>query len=523
MYGIDPRALIAMRVCLSVVILVDVWCRTGVGNNFLELHAFYGPNGLWPRSLAQASLAKSAFVLHYGTDTIFGYQFLFALEALAAMAMLVGYNTRFATFIAWVLATGMQRRNICINCSGDTIHRLMLLWMLFLPESSFTLDSGTLNLAHLRALNKSRPKQILSFATMTMVLQVGFVYLGSTFHKSYISYVENADAVQMVIQFEHYTSTNIVAATMLKYPAALQVLCRITFFVEVICGSLVLFPIFFPAKVRLFCVVVLSGLQFGFMSSIYLGIFPWTCITLHMGCLPTSAWDFLFGAPISAPENTEALATEEEDKAPSRFIPQRRSVVSEVTVFVLLILAVLSNLHTMQAPGTEAFLTNPYRGKMVPQGVIDVQEMLGFKQLWNMFPFRTTEHSISGRHIVGGKLTDGTKLNLQTLKEWEKPSMKRLPFHEDIKVLPSRLWRAYWVYVWGVNRPSMLRQAARFMCHKYNDLGYRLNSTSADLKEVKLWRVAYLVDRTQPYPDDAPTKEYPHIERQLTHECDSEE
>ena len=46
MYGMDPRSLVALRVCISTIILFDIWGRVGPLNSFMELHAFYGPNGV---------------------------------------------------------------------------------------------------------------------------------------------------------------------------------------------------------------------------------------------------------------------------------------------------------------------------------------------------------------------------------------------------------------------------------------------------------------------------------------------
>jgi hypothetical protein len=520
MYGMDPRSLVALRICMSVLVLVDCCGRVGPFNNFLELRAFYGPDGLWPQQFAQYTRGDP-FMFHYTFDTIISYQLVFGATAISACCMLVGYNTSFATLVCWLLTATTQQRNTTINSSGDLHMRNMLLLMLFLPESTFSVDTGTFHSAQLHRLGRQRCQPVLSCATLAFSLQIGLMYMFSAFHKSYVSYVQNADAIKMSLQFEHFVSENAVSTFIRQLPdGAIQTVSRMVFFVELICGCACLFPLIMPQRVRTLCVLMLTCLQFGILSHMNLGIFPWICLTQHLACLPTLVWNGLLGV---------------DEEKPIIERVSHRSVVSEVSVLLLLILMVLSNLHTMPPTGRDAFMTYPHAGNVLSEELLAMEKMLGTRQVWSMFNFCTTSNMITGRYILVGKLHSGVQLNLFTMKRWKRPRPKHMPY---AKMYPSHRWMSYWKHMWDNNEnPEHNNRAAKFLCHKYNDLGYTLtsnmdtNRSTRLLANVTIYRVAYFVDRfvqnqwnhptnnTIEIPTILPTRHSPRVEHVITVDC----
>lgn len=510
MYGMDPRSLLVLRMGVSVLILIDCWNRVGPFNGFLELEAFYGNNGLWPREYAMKYLSSRAFVLHYGVDTLDGYKFLFGMEAAAACFLFIGKGTRFATFVCWLLCTGSTRRNPSIYHSGDSLLRTVLMFMLFLPDSPCSVDTESLSFRNIRSLFTEKQTPRCSVATVAITANLGIVYMFSVFNKSYTSYVVNADVVKMILQFEHYTSWHALAGYMLMYApdVCLKFLSRAVFFTEMIAGAVLIAPVLYSEKMRTYSVAILTAVQLGFFSHLYLGTFPWVMIVVHIACLPTYGWECLEKCIDINPPTTPPVYKR----------GGRTGVLSEITAAILFILILSSNVNTIRPHGHDTFVTSSYANQIIPTSTVmsQVEQMLGSRQTWNMFPFVTTEQFQGGKHIVVGFLENSTKINLHTLQPWSVDMVYRA---DPQYVMPNFRWRAYWRWLFDYNDPEQLQYAGRFQCHKYNTLGFRVEDYSGKLQSVVIYKLTYLVERFQSMPEGAPTIHHPHIEKTINVTC----
>ena len=526
MYGFDPRSLVAMRITIALVVLLDIHGRTSPLDDFLSLHAFYGPNGVWTREHAQTMNPDNAFVIHYGVNSVSGMKLLFAVEAAAALFMLVGKNTRFATFICWALSVGSHRRNDLIAHGGDKMMRSVLLWMCFMPVQPCTIDAGTFNVSSFRQLLFSKqPRQWLTFATVGLSIQLGLLYVFSTFHKSYISYVSTADAVKCILQFEGYTMMHPLAIAIAEYcpEVILKCLSRTTFFSELVFGTILCFPASaYPQRMRTIALVVLMLLQIGFKLLLALGTFQWIMLSAQIGCLPSYFWECLFVTD-QGPEEVQGKSHESrleetkrgesslgrrtergaqkdlnDDKESPAIVPGRSyGWCTETFALALLVLIVLSNINSMVKPGEDAFVTNSNAGNLMPEGGLmhDIEQLLGQKQIWNMFTFRSDMPVYTGRVVVIGTLTDNTKLNLFTLEPW-KDSMMSIS-HEQYASWDHR-WRTYYVTMLYEQTLNLVESNAWWQCHKYNELGYRV-PTGLRLTNVTYYRVVINVERFHDY------------------------
>ena len=100
---------------------------------------------------------------------------MFGVGALAALAMLVGYRTRLATFILWLVVLSIQHRNILTVNAGDILLHLLLFWAMFLPLGAvWSVDRAR------RAAYQATPRPLsmrfFSAATVALFLQIAFVY-----------------------------------------------------------------------------------------------------------------------------------------------------------------------------------------------------------------------------------------------------------------------------------------------------------------------------------------------------------
>ena len=138
--SIDRRALALFRVGLGVVVLVDLFTRS------FDFVAFYTDEGVLPASYL-ASDPLSSLSIHFLSGGFRFQAFLFALTAFFALLLVVGYRTRFATLVSFVLVTSLQEYNPYVLNAGDSLLRWYLFFGIFLPLgarwSLDTLKHGT--------------------------------------------------------------------------------------------------------------------------------------------------------------------------------------------------------------------------------------------------------------------------------------------------------------------------------------------------------------------------------------------
>ncbi len=129
LFGIDPRTLALFRVLLGLVLLYDI------GQRCLDFTAMYTEAGVMPQAVVRRMLGASswAWSLYFVTPAWWFQGFLLGLTLLAAAALLIGYRTRTATFLAWLLVTSLHIRAPATVIGGDALLAMLLLWSIFLP------------------------------------------------------------------------------------------------------------------------------------------------------------------------------------------------------------------------------------------------------------------------------------------------------------------------------------------------------------------------------------------------------
>ncbi|MCF2241771.1 HTTM domain-containing protein, partial [Halobacterium salinarum] len=126
--GVDTRSLAAFRVGLAVVVLVDLALR------LQSLTAFYTDSGVLPRAVMRAQYpVVSRASLHMLSGAAWAQAALFAVTAVAAVALLVGYRSTAATFATGVLVVSMHARNPLVLNGGDLVLQMLFVWALGLP------------------------------------------------------------------------------------------------------------------------------------------------------------------------------------------------------------------------------------------------------------------------------------------------------------------------------------------------------------------------------------------------------
>lgn len=280
LFGLDLRSLALLRIGLAILILTDLWKRA------LDLQAHYSDTGILPRSvLIEQNLNPWRWSIHLFSGQALFQGFLFIVAAAIALALLIGYRTRFVTILSWALLLSLQLRNPLINNAGDVELRLVLFWSIFLPLGAhYSVD---------RALNSSSrtlPKSIITPATVALTLQVCFVYWFTWALKSDPVWHTEGSAVYYALNLDYLVTP--IGKFLLNFPSLLVFLTFVTLWFELL-GPFLLFIPFRTDLFRFLAVVLFIGLHIGFGSGLLIGLFPYVSAVAWLAFLPGGFWQII--------------------------------------------------------------------------------------------------------------------------------------------------------------------------------------------------------------------------------------
>ncbi len=279
LFGLDLRSLALFRVCLALVIIVDLIIRAG------ELKSHYSDAGIMPRTL----LSEISNPFYWSINSISGAAFvqglIFLFTGLTAIALLVGYQTRLATIAMWAFISSIHNRNPVLIFAADHVLRALLFWAMFLPlGANYSIDSA------LNSSTEKLPKRIASAATVALMIQMVVIYAGSAAYKTKSEiWWPDGDAVYYALNFDGYATA--FGQFLLSFPESiLKLLTWAALWFEWL-GP---FMIFIPFAITFFRSVsvvsfILLHISFGLCFTI--GIFPYLSISSWFALIPTAVWD----------------------------------------------------------------------------------------------------------------------------------------------------------------------------------------------------------------------------------------
>jgi hypothetical protein len=297
-FGFDLRSLGVLRICLGLMILVDLAIRS------VDLTAHYSDAGVLPRAFQEVrhfSNHPYRFSFHMLSGDLPLQIFLFALSALFAMLLILGYRTRLSLCASVVLMISLQNRNAVIETGGDYLLRLVCFWCLFLPLGArFSLDHRAG-----RTCTGSRGMKgqswFFSLVTVALMVQMGVVYVFSAVHKSHPIWRVHDSAIHYALHIDSYDTS--FGEFLRQFPLLTTAFTRVTLqfefyaiFFLVLFGILSLIPKFedfwgYQEPIRTLTVGAFITFHLGLGVSLSLGTFAWFAALIWLGFLPTWAWD----------------------------------------------------------------------------------------------------------------------------------------------------------------------------------------------------------------------------------------
>lgn len=278
-FAIDLRTLALFRICLGLMVIVDLILRSR------DLVAFYTDAGVFPRTIAIPNSLEWSYSFHFMNGTATFQIILFLVHALFAFQLMLGYRTWLATVATLILTISLQVRNPHILQGSDILLTLLLFWSLFLPLGArFSFDEG---------LNKTPPQSnhYVSMASAALLLQAMAVYFFSAVMKeANPEWSTTYTGVLYALRGGSYGTS--LGQWFGQFETIARWLTRYVMLLEYY-GPFLMFLSAYYAPARLLMQLLFISMHLGFLLFLGVGQFPWISITSLLAFTPSAVWDFL--------------------------------------------------------------------------------------------------------------------------------------------------------------------------------------------------------------------------------------
>ena len=286
-FVLDLRALALLRMGTAAVLLLDLAIRS------TDLEAHYANLGVLPvAALVERVWTPYQFSLHASSGLWQAQAALFALAAAAAGALLLGYHTRLATLVSWILLVSLQNRNPLIGQGGDDLLRMLLFWGFFLPW-------GRIWSRDTRSLPPPARYDYVSAATVAYIVQLALLYWCTAILKSGREWTHDGTALYYALSLDQLLLPG--GRLLYPHPDLLRFLTFATWYTEL----LLPIALFIPFRVvwwRFLVIGVLTCFHIGISLTLFVGIFFIINFVSLLGLLPPVALNWL--APRLAQSST---------------------------------------------------------------------------------------------------------------------------------------------------------------------------------------------------------------------------
>ena len=474
-FAVDVRSLALFRVALGALLLADLAARS------FDLQAHYTDFGVLPRWVLLRHQSDWYFSLHMISGAWLVQAGLFLLAGAAAVALMIGWRTRQATLLLWMLTLSLHVRNPMVLYGADAMIQAMLLWSLFVPLGArWSVDR------RLSGLAKPPSGKVLSVGSAALVAQVIFVYLFSALLKTGPAWADGT-AIYYALSVDHIVRP--LGKMLLDYPALMMWATHGAYYLELIVPFFLLCPLCVgPVRMAVIVLFVLLHLSLGLCLKV--GLFPLAGVLLMLPLLPSCFWELgAVRGTFSRLRDIMARVLIGLDRLLGSGVarPPRMRQTWLGTVLCLLALAyvLLWNIGTLQKESWG-----------VPEKLFGIGWMLGLEQRWDMFaPQPMTD---DGWFVLPAVLSDGTELDLITRGpvSWDKPEVA-----SDLHW--SDRWQKYMRNLWERDKAWNRIHFGRYLCRDWN-------STAAGARKLETFDVYFMLERTPP-PGEAATIEEVHL------------
>jgi hypothetical protein len=451
---------------IATLFVVDLLTRGWSG-----LEAHYADRGLLPRSALFEEFSHpwnwSLLFLSGRTEVIAG---IFGVGAVAGVAMAVGFYTRLATFVCWMILISIQSRNPMIIHGGDVLLRQLLFWAMFVPLGARHSVDAT------REAPPQAPNRYWSIGTVALLAQVVILYEFAFLHKTGKEWWPLGTAVQQAMQVDVFVWG--LGLWLREHPLVMHYLTYLTLAVQSV-GPIFLISPIYPTLTRTIALVSLVGMHVGLGLSLDLGSFPWIDAAGMVPLIPAFYLDRMGGLFAAIDRGLRPIARALSALADAAsWRPARTWLVtpwlSRVTVVGMLAYVLAWNAASIERWNI-AF----------PQNYTWIAHLTRTDQVWNMFSPRPMRDD--GWYVMHGKLEDGTEVDVYHATVGAPSKDKPADVPADYV---DQRWRKYLMNLWGKNNSGHRVYYGRWLCRHWSDV-------HPDLARLQRFQITYMKEQTR--------------------------
>ncbi len=446
---LDLRSLAVMRIGLGIILLLDLVVAV------TNAEAFYSDAGVLTREMLFEKHWHHpwAWSLHTLSGSVKWQYALLSIALLASVAFTLGWRTRLATLISWILICSLENRNSAIINGADPVIRLLLFWSLFLPIGKrWSVDSRGQNISGV---------MVKSLPGLALMLQISFVYWFSFLLKTDPVWHTDATALWQVLHADVFTRP--LGLWIRVFPDLCIFLTRATLELE-IWGPMLIFIPFARTPLRLLAIASFWLFHAGIQACMDIGSFPWVMAVAWSALLPSAVWRW--GGRLLRRTPSPALPYLE-PATPWRW-------GRDLCCGLCLTYALMWNLRTTDFKRWEPYLPRETNG---------IGFLLRLDQFWTMFaPFPWLD---DGWFLFPATLTDGSEVDLM---HPDRPLTLEKPYLSSRDYKDAR-WQKYLTNLWVQEQQHHRQPFARYWVDKWN-------REHGALAQVQRWEFIYMLERT---------------------------
>lgn len=386
---LDLRSLAMMRISVALLVLYDLYRR---GSQMTE---YYSDQGVAPRALITSEYWNpSWWSIHLLSGESSIQAVIFAIHAGVTLLLLVGWRTRLASLLTFLLMVSLHNRNPLIIDGGDRLLLILLFWGLLLPWGSrFSIDSrGDRSDAHAAA----------TAGGSGYLFQIVSLYLMAAFWKLHPVWFSDRTAIYRTLELDQFTKP--LGRYFMAFPTLLGVLTLAVFIVEWIAPLLLMAG---NNRARTLGCGLLLLLHLAIGLTMDLEFFPLVSMVCLLGCFPSHMW----GGGEQAHEPAKIPAWS----------------VSPVTSW-----AVVATL-TLILIWDGMLIANDRKPPSQDSPIARVLSVARLTQFWDLFS--PVPRPVDSRYFVEAKLKSGERIDLLRDGQQLSSASVKYPYREFIDQL----------------------------------------------------------------------------------------
>lgn len=413
--SLDLRSLAVMRIFLAALALYDLYRR---GSQITE---YYSDQGVAPRDLITSQYWNPRWwSVHLVSGETSGQTILFVLHAAVALLLLIGWRTRLASVLTFLLTVSLHNRNPLVLDGGDRLLLILLFWGLFLPWGSrFSIDSrGTVGDSH----------TAVTPGGSGYLFQIVSLYLMAAFWKLHPVWFSDRSAIYRAFELDQFTKP--LGRYLMSFPSLLAFLTLSIFVVEWVAPLLILAG---NNRARTVGCGLLMLFHLGIAATMDLEFFPLASLVALLGCLPSHLW--------------RSGQAEEPASVPQWSVSTLTSGAVAVALGLILIWDGMLILNDRKPPSHDS-------------KVASILSVFRLTQFWDLFS--PVPRPVDSRYFVEAKLKSGERIDLLRGGQPLSSASVKYPYRE----FKDQLQRIYLTTLeWSLNDSFRERYLRRRMAH----------------------------------------------------------